>query len=267
MSVKAKQGRKQPTPASKRRQLKLLSFNIQAGSSVENYRHYFTRSLQHVLPHPRKARNLAEIAGLASGFDLVALQEVDAGSLRTGFTNQMHFLAEKAEFPYWSHQPNRRVGRIAETSNGLLSRIEPTGVIDHKLPGAVGRGALEVRFGDDEDGLRILIAHLSLTPRARKEQFDYLSDVIGCHPHVVLMGDLNCTIESGELSPMFSRCTLRAPKALAPHTFPSWAPLRAIDHIILSEKLRPMSVEVLPLYVSDHLPLATTVALPDSCRF
>jgi endonuclease/exonuclease/phosphatase family metal-dependent hydrolase len=267
MSAKAKQGRKQPTPAAKRRHLKLLSFNIQAGSSVETYRHYFTRGWQHVLPHPRKARNLAEIATLAAQFDLVALQEVDAGSLRTGFTNQMHYLAEKADFPYWSHQPNRRVGPLAETSNGLLSRIEPSAVIDHKLPGAVGRGALEVRFGDDHDGLRILIAHLSLTPRARREQFDYLSDVIADHPHVVLMGDLNCTLESGELKPMFSKCSLRAPRLDAPHTFPSWAPQRAIDHIILSEKLKPKTMEAVPLFVSDHLPIATTVVLPESCRF
>jgi len=149
------------------RELKLLSFNIQAGSSTEKYRHYITRSMQHLLPHPRKARNLNDIAKLATEYDLVALQEVDAGSLRTGFTNQVHYLAERGEFPYWSHQANRRLGRIAETSNGLLSRMEPSGVIDHRLPGAAGRGALEVRFGRARDGLRMIIAHLSLSARAQ----------------------------------------------------------------------------------------------------
>ena len=267
MSVRPKSGRKQPTPASRRRHLKLLSFNIQAGSSVETYRHYFTRGWQHVLPHPRKHRNLREVATLAAQYDLVALQEVDAGSLRTGFMNQMHYLAEEADFPFWSHQPNRRVGPIAETSNGLLSKLEPSAVIDHKLPGAAGRGALEVRFGDDRDGLRIFIAHLSLSVRARREQFDYLTDMIKDHPHVVLMGDLNCTIESGELKSMFAKSSLRAPKLEAPYTFPSWAPQRAIDHIILSEKLKPKSTEAVRLLVSDHLPLATTVVLPESCKF
>lgn len=247
------------------RELKLLSFNIQAGSSVEKYRHYITRSMQHVLPHPRKARNLNDIAKLATEYDLVALQEVDAGSLRTGFTNQVHYLAERGEFPYWSHQANRRLGRIAETSNGLLSRMEPSAVIDHRLPGAAGRGALEVRFGRSRDGLRMIIAHLSLSARARREQFAYLADVIEDHPHVVLMGDFNCTLESGECHTLFAGSTLCAPKD-PPHTFPSWAPQRAIDHILMSKTLRMKSLETLPLLVSDHLPLATTVALPESCR-
>lgn len=247
------------------RELKLLSFNIQAGSSTEKYRHYITRSMQHLLPHPRKARNLNDIAKLATEYDLVALQEVDAGSLRTGFTNQVHYLAERGEFPYWSHQANRRLGRIAETSNGLLSRMEPSGVIDHRLPGAAGRGALEVRFGRARDGLRMIIAHLSLSARARKEQFEYLADVIEDHPHVVMMGDFNCTLESGECHTLFAHSTLCAPKD-PPYTFPSWAPQRAIDHILLSKSLTMKSLETLPLLVSDHLPLATTVALPESCR-
>ena len=247
-----------------RRELRLLCFNIQAGSSVEKYRHYVTRSMQHVLPHPRKARNLNDIAKLATEYDLVALQEVDAGSLRTGFTNQVHYLAERGEFPYWSHQANRRLGRIAETSNGLLARMEPSGVIDHRLPGAAGRGALEVRFGRAKDGLRVIIAHLSLSTRARRAQFEYLADVVGDHPHVVLMGDFNCTLESGECHPLFASSTLCAPKE-PPHTFPSWAPQRAIDHILMSSSLEQKSLETLPLYVSDHLPLATTVVLPETC--
>ncbi|HVF33755.1 MAG TPA: endonuclease/exonuclease/phosphatase family protein, partial [Candidatus Saccharimonadia bacterium] len=199
------------------RELKLLSFNIQAGSSTEKYRHYITRSVQHLLPHPRKARNLNDIAKLATEYDLVALQEVDAGSLRTGFTNQVHYLAERGEFPYWSHQANRRLGRIAETSNGLLSRMEPSAVIDHRLPGAAGRGALEVRFGRARDGLCMIIAHLSLSARARKAQFEYLAEVIEDHPHVVMMGDFNCTLESGECHPLFEHSTLCAPKD-PPHT-------------------------------------------------
>ena len=253
------------TKAKTDRELKLLCFNIQAASSVEKYRHYVTRSMQHVLPHPRKARNLNDIAKLAREYDLVALQEVDAGSLRTGFTNQVHYLAERGEFPYWSHQANRRLGRIAETSNGLLSRMEPSAVIDHRLPGAAGRGALEVRFGRVKDGLRVVIAHLSLSTRARKEQFAYLADVIEDHPHVVLMGDFNCTLESGECHPLFAHSTLCAPKE-PPHTFPSWAPQRAIDHILMSKTLEAKCLETLPLLVSDHLPLATTVVLPETCR-
>ena len=248
------------------REIRLLSFNIQAGSSIEAYRQYLTRGWQNFLNHAGKRRNLEAIGKLATDFDLVALQEADAGSLRSGFVNQVHHLAEAAGFEYWSHQPNRPVAKLAYPSNGLLSRLEPSAVLDHKLPGRIpGRGVLEVRFGRERDGLRVLIAHLSLTARARLSQLHYIADVVGKHPHVILMGDLNCTVESRELQSLFSRCTLRAPDQ-PPSTFPSWQPRMAIDHILLSEGLEPKVFEALPLLVSDHLPLAVTVRLPESCR-
>jgi hypothetical protein len=57
------------------RQLRLLSFNIQGGSATQRYRHYVTRGLQNVLPHPHKRRNLMRVAEVAEHFDLVALNE------------------------------------------------------------------------------------------------------------------------------------------------------------------------------------------------
>lgn len=249
-----------------RREIKLLSFNIQGGSSIEGYGQYLTRGWQNFIHHAGKRRNLDAIGKLATDFDLVALQEADAGSLRSGFVNQVHHLAEAAGFEYWSHQPNRPLAKLAYPSNGLLSRLEPSEVLDHKLPGRIpGRGVLEVRFGRERDGLRVLIAHLSLTARARRSQLDYIADVVGKHPHVILMGDLNCTVDSRELQALFARCTLRPPAA-PPPTFPSWQPRIAIDHILLSDGLEPKVFEALPLLVSDHLPLAVTVRLPESCR-
>ena len=92
--------------------LRLLSANIQAGSSTRAYREYVTRSWSHVLPNGKRL-NLDSLATLAQPYDLVGLQESDPGSLRSGFTNQADYLAERAHFPYWSHQPNRRISRIA----------------------------------------------------------------------------------------------------------------------------------------------------------
>jgi hypothetical protein len=42
----------------------LLSFNIQVGISTERYRHYLTRSWQHLLPHTGRAGNLQKIGNL-----------------------------------------------------------------------------------------------------------------------------------------------------------------------------------------------------------
>src|SRR5262244_54944 len=161
-------------------QLKLLSCNILAGGSVGRYRHYVTQSWKHVLPARSKRGNLDNFAGLLADFDLVGLQEADAGSLRSGFLNQTQYLAEAAGFPYWSHQPNRKVAQFAASSNGLLTRIEPAEVRDYPLPGRVpGRGALWVRFGNGKNNLIVVIAHLSLGPSARRRQFEFIAELVG----------------------------------------------------------------------------------------
>src|SRR5688500_8665587 len=145
------------------RRLRLLSANIQAGSSTRGYSDYVSRSWSHVLPGGNKRGSLDTIARLAGEHDIVGLNESDPGSLRSGFTNQTHYLAQRGGFDYWTHQPNRRVGGVASSANGLLSRIEPSEVINHALPGRVkGRGVLLARFGDEADALLVAIAHLSL---------------------------------------------------------------------------------------------------------
>ena len=136
--------------------LRLLSFNIQVGISTERYRHYLTRGWQHLLPHHGRAGNLQRIGALLADYDLVALQEVDGGSLRSGYINQVERLAELGAFPYWYQQLNRDLGRLAQHSNGVLSRLRPDLVEDHPLPGPPGRGAILVRFGEGADALAVV---------------------------------------------------------------------------------------------------------------
>ena len=59
---------------------------------------------------------LPQLAQLAGQYDIVGLNESDPGSLRSGFTNQTHYLAERAGFGFWSHQPNRRVLELCRAS-------------------------------------------------------------------------------------------------------------------------------------------------------
>ena len=92
--------------------IRLLTFNIQAGTSTARYHHYVTHSWRQVLPHTQRVENLDAIAAFASSFDMVALQEVDSGSLRSGYINQSRYLANHAGMPFWCHQSNRRVGKV-----------------------------------------------------------------------------------------------------------------------------------------------------------
>lgn len=242
--------------------LRLLSYNIQIGITTRHYRQYFTHSWKHVLHHPQRFANLDRIAQLMSEYDLVGVQEADAGSLRSNFVNITEYLALQGGFPYWDDQTNRRIGRLARHSLGVLSRYKPTGITEHRLPGMVpGRGAMAVRYGDGDESLVVLIVHLALSRRGRISQLDYLSDLINDYRHVVLMGDLNCRSESPEIDLLLNK-TLMSEPLHGMNTFPSWRPKRNIDHILVTPTVGVERAEVLDCSMSDHLPIAMDVALP-----
>jgi endonuclease/exonuclease/phosphatase family metal-dependent hydrolase len=242
--------------------LQLLSFNIQAGISGTRYRDYLTQSWQHLLPSSRRMGNLDRIAKLISRFDMVGLQEVDAGSLRSGFINQAEYLALRAGFPNWHHQLNRDLGKFAQHSNALLSRYCPSALDAHRLPGLFpGRGVLSATFGTPPDTLVLLIVHLALGRRARRQQLAFIAELARDHPHVIIMGDLNSPLRQWQDVGPLSALDLHSP-AQDLHTFPSWRPQRGIDHILVGPTLRVDHVSTLPCSYSDHLPIAMEVRIP-----
>ena len=199
---------------------------------------------------------------MAYDYDIVGVQETDAGSLRSSFINQTEYLALQARFPYWYDQTNRNLGRLAQHSLGLLSRLRPSQVMELKLPGMIpGRGALTVCFGTGKDALLLMIVHLALGKRARMLQMGYISEITSGYEHVIVMGDMNCTSDSEEMNWLLERTRLQEP-VHGLHTFPSWRPSRNIDHILVSPTLTVADVRVLNHSLSDHLPVAMDIILP-----
>lgn len=249
------------------RSLRLLSYNIQTGTSTNHYRQFLTGSWKQILPHSQRIENLGNIAHMASDYDIVGLQEVDAGSLRSGFINQIEYMAVRGQFPYWFHQTNRKLGKIAQHSNGLLSKVMPSEVADHKLPGILpGRGALFARFGHGSDSLVVVILHLALGKRARMRQLNYVAEVSSDFKHVIVMGDMNCKPDSAEIQALLKNSDLHEPAADL-YTWPSWRPKRSIDHILVSSSLRVEKTAVLSHTYSDHLPISMELTLPNSIKF
>ncbi|WP_339801201.1 endonuclease/exonuclease/phosphatase family protein [uncultured Marinobacter sp.] len=244
------------------RHIRLLTFNIQVGINTASYHHYLTRSWQHLLPHRGRIENLDRIATLLRNYDVVALQECDGGSLRSGYINQVQYLAEASGIPYWHQQLNRNLGHMAQHSNGLLSRFRPLEVSEHRLPALIpGRGAIVAKYGLEEDPLVLVMMHLSLSKAAQQKQLAYIHELVSKYRHVVLMGDLNNHAE--ELlrhSPL--RDSNLVPLPATAHSFPSWRPERALDHILVSPTLEIRRAEVVSYPMSDHLPIALDIALP-----
>lgn len=242
--------------------IRLLSFNIQTGIATQRYHEYVTRGWRQLVHDSGRPANLARIGGILRSYDLVGLQEVDAGSFRSGFLNQVEYLAGQAELPYWYSQRNRRLGRLAQHGNGLLSRAVPDGLEDARLPSRIpGRGAIVARYDlAAGEPLLVVSVHLSLGIRDRYRQLAWLAERFGNRPRVVLMGDMN-TSRRGllERSPLAST-GFRSALALPTPTFPSWRPRQELDHVLVSPDLQVHQAEVLPHRFSDHLPIGVELS-------
>ena len=256
MSLQASFSRSYP------RRLRVLSYNILSGIYTRHFGEYVTSSWKHVLPHRERVTNLDRIAGMLHGFDVVGLQEVDSGSLRSGFIDQTEYLAHRAHFPYWYKQVNRSLGKIAQHSNGMLSRFRPAQISEYKLPGLPGRGALLIEFDTtDAKTLGVCILHLALGRRARRRQLAFVTELISQFPYLLLMGDFNCDCSSREFQRLVDAVNLQGLDC-GMKTFPSWRPRRNLDHILASSSLEVLEAAVVDYPLSDHLPVSMEVVLP-----
>jgi len=210
------------------RTIRLLTFNIQ---------------------HARRPDGVVDVdllAEVCAAFDadVLALQEVDDATKRSGGRNQAAVVAERCGMSWVFGEAIPRYG------NALLARQPVTDVEVLALPHSPEReprSAIVARVG----GLSVAATHLGLHGDARPQ----LPLVVGalCErpgPHV-LLGDLN--LERADVELDVAPLVLTAD---AGPTFPSRRPRRRIDHVATSRDVAVSRVAVLPEPpVSDHRPL------------
>lgn len=241
--------------------LRVLSLNIQFGLNTSRYLQYVTHAWKHVLPTRNARASIERIATLAADYDIVALQEADAGSLRSSRVNQVAHLAERAGFPYWHAAVTRDLKPFAQHCLGCLSRWPLEAVQYHALPGWLpGRGALEVEIRPAHCApLRLVIAHLALGRRSRKRQLDFLAALARGRSSTVVLGDLNCGVAELVAHAGVRDAGLKGVDL--GHTFPSWRPSRILDHILVTPDVDVTGAAVVDARVSDHMPIATEIRL------
>ncbi len=241
--------------------LKILTYNVQVAMPSHNARHYLLHSWHHLLPHPKRDRNLKQIAELIRPFDVVALQELDAGSIRSRYVNQIDFLAEECAFPFSQQQTTRNFGPFARHSKGLLSRYPIHNMNHYILPSNIpGRGTTTFCIGNEKNPLLVVNVHLSLGKRAQAEQLQFILELTQKYDHVIIMGDFNMPPEQ-----LFKSGFDPKKMHLAVHdvaTYPSWNPKKQLDYILLSHSIKVKKAGVLQCAFSDHLPMYAEIELP-----
>ncbi|HHV61070.1 MAG TPA: hypothetical protein GXX51_00265 [Firmicutes bacterium] len=234
---------------------------------------------------------IAEVIAAQSP-DVVALQEVDRGRLRSGGIDQVRWLGDRLGYRY-AYAPafatSEDDGTKGEYGNALLSRfpllsweVIPLWHRNHLLPGEPGWvieprccfvGRLltprtnphsRIRMGSSSS-VTVVGLHLSTTVDQRARQLEQVADLVtecGDTP-LVLMGDFNAGHEElrrSRLSGLLDNIFACNPVS----TFPSGAAARAaIDHIYVSSHWLVKAVWVVSerLDRSDHNPVVADLEL------
>ncbi|HHW08732.1 MAG TPA: hypothetical protein GXX29_02015 [Firmicutes bacterium] len=211
--------------------------------------------------------------------DVVVLQEVDKGRLRSEAMDQISWLSEKLGYhgvfgrSFFDPQAD---GSVGEYGNGLLSRyhisawrVEPLWHRDYNLPGEPKwviepRSCLVAEILAPEP-IIIMGLHLSTTADQRQEQLRQVSELVRMEKDkpLVLMGDFNAQLPelrasavAGELTSLLSE--------VHGFTFPNGKEAAStIDHIWVSSHWRVDSVWVVSEQqgISDHNPVVADLTL------
>ena len=203
--------------------------------------------------------------------DVVALQELDVGRLRSGGGDQAHAIARALGMHVHFHASLRVLEE--QYGNAILTHRPSQLVKAEALPGWARRPSLEprgalwasVQLGGTE--VQVINTHLGLRRHERLAQIDALLGPhwLGhqaCREPVIVLGDFNATPRgrvyrrlAAHLCDAQAEAQLPKPKA----TFPSRLPMLRIDHVFVSRSIRVLRVDTVrtPLarIASDHLPL------------
>src|SRR5436190_5339264 len=182
--------------------------------------------------------------------DIVALQELDVGRMRTGMVDQAHEIARRLEMAFHFHPamrveeelygdailtlyPERLVQAAPLPLYGRSSIIEP-------------RGALWIAVDIDGAEVQIINTHLGLIPKEQQAQAAALAGPSlvqhpPCKAPAILLGDFNATAASlvyGTLTRQLTDARHLSPKPRSPtSTFPSAMPVLRIAHVFVSKGL------------------------------
>lgn len=203
--------------------------------------------------------------------DVVALQELDVGRVRTGGVDQAHAIAQALGMHVHFHASMRVLEE--QYGNAILTHRPSKLIKAEALPGLAGKPRLEprgalwasVNFGGAD--VQIINTHLGLS---RHERLAQVNALLGphwlrhhaCREPAILLGDFNAMPRSRAYQRLTAhlldaQALARLPRPKA--TFPSRLPMLRIDHVFVSRGIAVQRVEAVrtPLarIASDHLPL------------
>lgn len=219
--------------------------------------------LQEFVSDKKTRENLNKIAELLIREcpHVVAFQEADMKSRRSGNFNHVHHIAERAGYVHAVHGEHTK-GLGFNHGTALISRLQMSNPLsvtfDPKLPSPdKGFVVCTVDFGTSPVKVDIVSVHLDFASNStRRRQVRQMAGFLSSRANpLIVMGDFNCQLQDSKevLNILSDELSLSAyelhSEDLQTFSFPN----RRYDWILISPELKFHSYTVLDDRVSDHL--------------
>ncbi|MFP4660616.1 MAG: endonuclease/exonuclease/phosphatase family protein [Halanaerobiales bacterium] len=199
-----------------------------------------------------------------SGAEIIGLNEVDYLMRRSGFRNQVGYIAEKLGMNYAFGASEKQIA--GSYGNAILSRYPIVRVENHELPSLVDKKmekrALiksKIKISDDKS-IYVLSTHLSLNCTERSKQIIWLEKFLSVFSEpYILMGDFNTEIDEINYvlneNDITSSALIPIPVLLQRKTYPSVNPVKGVDMYFSSLSFEVKDSHTINTTASDHLPV------------
>lgn len=190
--------------------------------------------------------------------DVVGLVEVDLGSIRHGFKNQVEKLGEflnhfnVQQVKYSDNSNFHKIPVLRNQGNAFLYKDNYTNTQFHHFDEGTKTLIIELEL----ENVVFFLVHLALGSKTRLKQITQLYKLIkNAKKPVILGGDFNLMLGDVEIELFLAASGLVNPNNSNQPTFPSWNPSKHLDFILHSPEIKITEFSIPGVTLSDHLPL------------
>ena len=248
--------------------VKLITYNIEYCEGMEGIWYQYLQLWKIFFPPKNLERRMVAALHKLKP-DILALIEVDIGSLRSRGEDEVRFLEEKLGLTNFVEKVKyplkgwlklfHHIPILNKQANALVSRFPFTKVRYHVFHEGTKRMIIEATV-KCPNPVTLLAAHLALGKKTRAKQIKELINIVNRIKNpVILMGDFNTFNGEQEIKDLLKKTHLKdlisLDKKSIPLTEPAWHPTRRLDYILTSPQVKVKKYSVLKFHFSDHLPL------------
>ncbi len=236
---------------------RIMVYNIAYGTGCPNSLYSHLATAHRYLRVPERA--LEDIVRYVDSIapDLLGLIEIDTGSYRTKYLNQVEYVARHlkryhcSSVKYDTNGLGRLIPILRKQANAILTKKKFSEKHYHFFPTGFKKLIIEVDF----EGVRFFLIHLAINKRVRKNQLRHLSELVKGRRPVIVAGDFNTFSGIKEIHSFKREAELVNPNTKNLPTYPSWRATRQLDFILCSKEIEINDFTVPDVKYSDHKPL------------